>query len=223
MSGVTVGNRPITILANDLEKLMKRTRILAVPLAVSAVAVAAAACGDSADQGQAAGTAPAHGPAAHAPTTHASVKPAESAGPVTDQDRTWLTETKQGNLAEISAGDLARRKGVSQNVRSIGAMLVQDHSALDGKLGETARQVGVELPSQANQEQLHEADELRRSSGRQFDRDWIGAMVKAHRTAIDGGQREIAHGSNPQVVALAKAAAPNLRKHLDMLQKAEGS
>jgi hypothetical protein len=44
-------------------------------------------------------------------------------------DKAFLKEAIQGNLAEISMGELAQKNGSSEGVRSFGQTLVQDHSA----------------------------------------------------------------------------------------------
>ena len=44
-------------------------------------------------------------------------------------DTAFLTEAIQINLAEISVGDLAQKNGGSDDVKSFGKMLVDDHTA----------------------------------------------------------------------------------------------
>src|SRR6188472_1139540 len=58
-----------------------------------------------------------------ASVTTASAKP----------NQAFLTDAVQGNLAEISMGQLAQKNGGSDGVRSFGQMLVQDHSAANEK------------------------------------------------------------------------------------------
>jgi putative membrane protein len=48
-------------------------------------------------------------------------------------DTTFLTDAIQINLAEISVGDLAQQKGGSDDVKSFGKMLVDDHTASNAK------------------------------------------------------------------------------------------
>src|SRR6188472_215270 len=45
----------------------------------------------------------------------------------------FLTDAIQGNLVEISLGQLAQKNAGSDGVRSFGQMLVQDHSAANEK------------------------------------------------------------------------------------------
>src|SRR2546425_9389887 len=88
--------------------------------------------------------APASGAGAARPTS-ATAAPTSRA-PVSAQDRAWLREAHQANLAEIDVGGLARKKGTTPEVRSAGRMLVTDHTAFDGKVTRLAERLGVSLP-----------------------------------------------------------------------------
>ena len=48
-------------------------------------------------------------------------------------DKEFLSDAIQGNLGEISIGELVQKNGKSEGVRSFGKMLVQDHSAANDK------------------------------------------------------------------------------------------
>ncbi|WP_192809303.1 DUF4142 domain-containing protein [Actinomadura montaniterrae] len=190
---------------------MTRRRLLAAPLAAAAaVAVAAAGCG---------------GETGHASPVAASVPvaaPSASGAPVSDQDRAWLRDTRQADLAEIAAGRTAQRKGTTPQVTSAGAMLVQDHTASDAKLTATASRLGVEVPYAPSNVQTLQASELERGSGRSFDRDWLNAMIGGHEKAIAETRTEIAKGSSPDVKNLAASVLPVLQKHLATLRNAQG-
>jgi putative membrane protein len=193
---------------------MTRRRLLAVPLAAAAVAVAAAGCGGE--------TGHASPVAASSPASAPAASPSAPAAPVSDQDRTWLRDTRQADLAEIAAGRMAQRKGTTPQVTSLGAMLVQDHTAADRKLAATASRLGVELPYAPSNVQTQQASELERGSGRSFDRDWLNAMIGGHEKAIAQTRTEIAKGSSPDVKNLAAGVLPVLQKHLSGLQSAQG-
>ncbi|HEU5030445.1 MAG TPA: DUF4142 domain-containing protein [Spirillospora sp.] len=187
---------------------MTRRRLLAAPL----VAVAVAGCGGE--------TGHASPVAASSPASAAA--PGASAAPVSDQDRAWLSDTRQADLAEIAAGGMAQRKGTTPQVTSAGAMLVQDHTASDVKLTATASRLGVEVPYTPSNVQKLQASELARGSGRSFDRDWLNAMIGGHEKAIAETRTEIAKGSSPDVKNLAASVLPVLQKHLATLQNAQG-
>ena len=60
----------------------------------------------------------------------------------------FLTDAIQGNLVEISLGQLAQKNAGSDGVRSFGQMLVQDHSAANEKATSLAQTQGVTPPTE---------------------------------------------------------------------------
>jgi putative membrane protein len=63
-------------------------------------------------------------------------------------DTAFLTEAIQINLAEISVGDLAQKNGGSDDVKSFGKMLVDDHTASNTKATSLAQANGVTPPTE---------------------------------------------------------------------------
>ncbi|SFK69225.1 putative membrane protein [Streptosporangium canum] len=151
--------------------------------------------------------------------TSTSTSPGESR--VSAQDRQFLVQAHQGNLAEIAAGKAAQSKGKAGSVRSIGAMLVADHTKLDKKLQQVAQRLQVTLPTQPTARQQTKAKELAALSGTEFDKAWTKTMIYGHRAALAAIKKEIADGSAPQVKALARASQPVIQEHLDRLLAAE--
>ena len=134
------------------------------------------------------------------------------------QDRTWVTKTHQGNLAEIAAGKLAERRGADKAVRSMGGTLISDHKGSDTQLRRTASKLGLSMPLGPDAEQRAVGDRLAHESGKKFDRDFIKSMTAAHKTAIAQTTTEINQGDDAAVRTLADKAMPVLKKHLWMLQ-----
>ncbi|HEX6471764.1 MAG TPA: DUF4142 domain-containing protein [Streptosporangiaceae bacterium] len=186
---------------------MPPVRLVGGALATLVAAALAASCGSDHQ-------------AASAGSAGSAAGTASPAG-LSSQDRTWLASAHQAGMAEIEAGELASRKGATATVRSLGSMLVTDHTRLDHQLTTTAKHLGADLPTAPSTAQIEEQHKLTSAtSGKGFDVAFVGAMIAAHRTAIADGATEASHGSAPQVVSLAKRAAPVLRHHLMMFQQA---
>ncbi|NUW31816.1 DUF4142 domain-containing protein [Nonomuraea sp. SMC257] len=147
--------------------------------------------------------------------------PVSGQAEVSKQDRKFLRLAHQGNLAEIAAGRVARVKGADDAVRSIGAVLVTDHTRLDEAVKEVADRLDVTLPDRAARKDRMMLRHISRMHGRAFDRAWLTAMIAGHRQALRLGEQELRDGSSPAVKELAQAAAPVIRKHLDELLQAE--
>lgn len=136
------------------------------------------------------------------------------------QDSNWLVAAHQTNLAEIEAGKLAAQTGHANPIRNAGRMLAKDHAALDAKLKPVAKRLGVKLPDRPNATQRDQMKSWRGVTGIKFDRTWAYDEANDHVRAIELTEREVQHGSLPQVKQLAKAALPVLKKHLHALHAA---
>ncbi|GAA4496523.1 hypothetical protein GCM10023191_038640 [Actinoallomurus oryzae] len=138
----------------------------------------------------------------------------------TGGDRTWLAALHQANLAEIQAGELAKKKGTTPAIRSVGAMIVTDHVASDDQVARVAKSLKITLPSSAAPADAAAASRLANESGGTFDHDFVSTMMTGHQKMISKTQTEIAQGAEPQVKNLAQSTLPVLRKHLTALRKA---
>lgn len=199
-----------------------------VPAGVAAAAAALAAvtlaAGCSASSGESpAGQVPAYAPSAKPSpgSGGASAAPsaAAAAAEVSAQDRSWLAEAHQGDLAETEAGDnAAKGRATSPAVQSVGAMLASDHTAFDEKIIATASALHIPLPDYLSLDDAEASDRLSTETGSVYDHDFTSSMITSHQKMIRDTQFEISHGSSPEVTGLARQALPVLRKHLAALQ-----
>jgi putative membrane protein len=139
------------------------------------------------------------------------------------QDRAWLVAAHQSNLTEIQAGTAAQQKATSQVVKEHGALFIRDHTRLDANLQAVAKQLGVTLPTAPNEAQRATLASVAAKSGSAFDSAWLTSQLAGHRAAKADGAKELSNGSDPTVLALAKAAAPVVQMHLSMLEQATGT
>jgi putative membrane protein len=131
----------------------------------------------------------------------------------------FLTDAIQGNLAEISMGQLAQKNGGSDGVRSFGQMLVQDHSAANEKATSLAQTQGVTPPTAPKPEAKKEYDRLSKLNGEAFDEKFAKHMVVDHKKDIKEFEEQ-ANGSD-DVASFAKDTLPTLKKHLQTAQSFE--
>jgi putative membrane protein len=136
-------------------------------------------------------------------------------------DTAFLTDAIQINLAEISVGDLAQKNGGSDDVKSFGKMLVDDHAASNTKATSLAQSNSVTPPTEPKAADKQKHDELARLSGAEFDREFAKAMVKGHEEAIS--KFEAASKGDDDIAKFAQGTLPTLHKHLKSAQSLESS
>jgi putative membrane protein len=138
--------------------------------------------------------------------------------------QTFVTKAVQGNLAEVSMGQLAQQKGNSDGVRSFGQQLVTDHSAANQKLTSLASGMGVTPPTEPSKKHQSDAAKMAKMSGAAFDRAFARHMVTDHKMEIAAHKRA-AKMKNQAVAAYATESLPILEQHLqtaESLSKAGG-
>lgn len=131
-------------------------------------------------------------------------------------NQAFLTDVIQGNLAEISLGQLAQKNGASEGVRSFGQMLVEDHSAANDKAISIAQAQGVTAPRAPKPEAKKELDRLSNLKGEAFDKEFAQHMVTDHQKDIAEFKAQ-ANGTD-EVANFAKDTLPTLQKHLQTAQ-----
>jgi putative membrane protein len=150
----------------------------------------------------------------------AAVAPAPAfAADVSTQDASFLRASHQGNLTEIAAGRDAQKNATTDCVRHVGRVLVRDHTALDADVRALAGKLDVSLPSSPSAEQRRVLESVRAKAGSPaYDKAWLQAQNDAHTMTLARIDREVSGGSNPEVIAAAKAARPVVEMHLDMVR-----
>ena len=139
------------------------------------------------------------------------------------QDRAWMVAAHQSNLTEITAGRAAQQKATTATVRQQGAEWIADHTRLDASLKQLAQKLGVTLPGTPNATQRAGLASVSAKSGSAFDAAWLKFGLTGHLQTRAATAKEIAGGSDPQVVAAAKTAAPVVQMHIDMLERTTGT
>lgn len=135
-------------------------------------------------------------------------------------DQAFMRKAIQGDMAEVQMGQLAQQKGGSQQVKSFGQTLINDHQANEQKADQIAKQIGVTPPNSPSAQQKADYDRLSRLSGTAFDRRFAAMMVMDHRQTIDAFRRQ-SRMSNGAVGQYAKQTLPTLEKHLRMAERIE--
>lgn len=134
------------------------------------------------------------------------------------QDKTFVKDAIETNLAEIELGQLALSKSSNAQVRQFAQKMIDDHSKLNDKLKGIAPQIGVSIPSSPSVKDHAVKVKLDAESGATFDKGYINAMVSGHRAADADFKKEEANGQDPQVKSAATEAEPTVAEHLRMAE-----
>jgi putative membrane protein len=135
-----------------------------------------------------------------------------------------LSTLHAANQEEIAMGQLARERGVSNETRRYGDMLVTHHTDADSKVKQTADAAGVTISSPAAVKEWEARDnpsikhtndmaEMRNLSGDSFDREFAAKMAAGHRKVIQKVEEARLQVQNARVKQLLDELLPTLRQH----------
>lgn len=106
-------------------------------------------------------------------------------GSVSAEDRELLVALLQGNLAEVEAAQLARKKSASESIRSFARTMIDDHSAALKELRALAARKGIGVPDDTDDAHRAQLTALSRASGREFDLQYVkNAGVADHERTL---------------------------------------
>ncbi|MFE4537296.1 DUF4142 domain-containing protein [Streptomyces scopuliridis] len=150
-----------------------------------------------------------------------SAPAAYAAAPAAD-DASFLKAIHQSNLAEIAAGQSARKNATAACVKPVGATLVRDHTKLDVGVKALASKLHVTLSSAPSSAQTKTMTAMQANVGTSaYDTNWLTTETKSREDTLALIDRETADGSNAQVKAAARAARPVVARHLRLIRACE--
>src|SRR5215469_15056462 len=144
-----------------------------------------------------------------------------TAQPVSSQDRMFMDEASQINLAEISLGSYMLVHGTTTTAKDLGATYARDHTAAQGRLRALALRMHVTLPANPGPKLESVAGRVKAQKGISMDVAFAKTSVSGHEKAIAVFKKEERAGSNPAVKAYAASYLPMLQTHLRLAKRAE--
>jgi len=131
-------------------------------------------------------------------------------------DQKFVREAAEGGMAEVKLGQLAQDKGESQTVKDFGSRMVADHTKAGDQLKGIASQKGMSVSNSLNAKDNALYNRLSKLSGREFDREYMRAMVQDHVQDVAAFRKESTSGSDAEVRGFASNTLPTLQDHLKM-------
>ena len=136
-----------------------------------------------------------------------------------DDDKHFVEAALKGGMSEVDLGQLAVKKGNSEDVKTFGQKMVDDHTKLGDKMKTVAGNIGVTPPSVQSAGGMATKAKLEVLSGDSFDKAYISAMVKDHEDDLADFKKEAMNGTSPEVKTAAREGATVVSHHLMMIKK----
>ncbi len=183
---------------------MKKTTLLAIPLALAAVL--SAGCAATRTTGMGAAPAPV-GAASHFSTT----------------DREFATQAAGGGLYEVEVSRIAASRAADPQVRSYAQMLVTHHAAANDQLMGIFKVKNFQPPASMPADKQAKLARIQALSGPELDREYIRTVgLGDHQSDIALFERAARDTADPDLKAWFAKTLPTLRSHLQAAQALAG-
>lgn len=137
----------------------------------------------------------------------------DSFGRMASEDLEFAAKAAEGGLFEVESSRLALQKNVSNGCREFAQMMVDDHGKGNQKLQDLVAKKGGTLSSELSRACQNELEELRKLEGREFERRYHDAQVKAHDDAIKAFEDAARNCRDEELRHFASDTLPTLREH----------
>jgi putative membrane protein len=145
--------------------------------------------------------------------------PITVADATSDQEKQFITNMSDVNMAEVKIGQLTATNADNDSVKKYGQMLVDDHTKAEDQLRPIAQKYGVDLSDQLDP--VHQAvyDKLSKKQGQEFDMAFAFAMAGGHTEALYCAEFGASHEPDADVKGYASDMIPHLKAHLHMAKE----
>lgn len=141
------------------------------------------------------------------------------AGADEGKTKDFVKEAAQGGMFEVEAGNLAVSKATNPEVKKFGNLMVTDHGKANQELTAIAQAKGMDVPKETSKEHKAQLEKLGKASGKEFDRDYVGIMVKDHEKDVASFRQASGKVADPELKAWIDQTLPVLEKHLELAQQ----
>jgi putative membrane protein len=134
-------------------------------------------------------------------------------------DRVFVRAAAIGGMAEVELGALAEQKAQSEAVKDFGRRMVEEHGKANEQLISIAKEVGIPVPDELDQEHKAMRDRLQTMTGAEFDLAYIEGQVADHQKTAQLLEHEIGSGQQVDLKNFAAATLPVVIAHLRTAQE----
>ena len=132
-----------------------------------------------------------------------------------EKDAEFAVDATDAGLFEVQLATLAKKKAYSARVKEYADMMIADHTKANDELRGLASKKGMALPDvmcEDCQKKYYDLDQ--KTTGEEFDEEYMDLMVKDHKDAIDKFEKEARDGNDGEIKLWASGKVPALRHHL---------
>jgi len=135
------------------------------------------------------------------------------------QDKLFMTRAAEGNLAEITLGQLALDKTRTPGVKQVAQTIISGHSQAQNELMGLMKRMAFTMPPMLGATHMVVQNALSKEKRQSFDKMYMASQVDDHENTIALFQTEVAGGQDPDLKAYATKYLPDIVGHTIMIYK----
>lgn len=141
---------------------------------------------------------------------------------VSDGEKAVAAYYTQDSIGDVQLGKLALQKSKNAAVRHLASAMVRDHTMTARDAMQVARQIGdSDVKWKAGDGNQIDLTYLSQYSGPQFDKEFVKAMIDAHKTDISTAKDSLDFASSPALKTYLQKTISVDEKHLHLAQAAQ--
>lgn len=130
-------------------------------------------------------------------------------------DADFAVKIADAGMLEVELGKLALKNASSPKVKEFAQMMIDDHTKANAELTDAAKKKNITLPAGLSDKCQKKYDDLSAKKGKNFDKDYISAMVDGHQEVLDEMKKEADNGKDADLKAWASGKVAVVQHHLD--------
>lgn len=160
--------------------------------------------------------------AVNAAQDHAAGVVGAAAAPVGGMtDATFVTNAAIGGMYEVQAGRIAVERSRSPRVKTLGQMMVTDHTKAGDELKAIAAGANLTLPTALDQRHQGMIDNLRGATDQDFDRVYLQQQEAAHNETATLLETYGRMGGHEGLKGWTAKTLPVIKHHQEMVDQAD--
>jgi putative membrane protein len=103
---------------------------------------------------------------------------------ISTSDRNWVNKQLSDGMAEVELAKMAKERASSPEVKQFAQMMIDDHTKAGDQLKQIASTYAIAPDNKTDDKHQNLVDKLSKVKGRDFDKQYMDAMVDDHQDAV---------------------------------------
>ncbi|MFC6566543.1 DUF4142 domain-containing protein [Actinoplanes utahensis] len=136
-----------------------------------------------------------------------------------DQDIDYLRAVTQMHLAEIEQARVGWYRATDPDIKELAGKLVTSHIRLNAAVGQQARRLRIQMPSEPTPEQQALIRQYESVPAEQFDQLFVTTQLAAHKQTRKLTDRQLRKGDDEDILDVAMLSVRHIKSHQKALEE----